>query len=306
MLRLVRNSVVHFIGSNTTTNALFRRITQRQVSQLTGDVGNGHSNVKTVDHGDFVVRVMPALGDNFMFLIQQKDQKGIIAVDPVDHKAISRQLAGSGFYLDSILTTHHHGDHDAGNRPLLRLYPELAIYATDERVDGYTHQLSHGSKFTRAGLEIRTLHTPAHTRGHGCFIIPSSSGPSAVFVGDTLFHGGAGRFFEGTARDFVSSLDIITDHIDENDLLYSGHEYAHSNLAFAASLEPDNTVLAERHERVKELREQKEPSIPTSLSLERQLNPFVRLETSDAIATATGQTDRIAVCARLREMKNNF
>ena len=80
MLRTVRNSVVHFIGSNTTTNALFRRITQRQVSQLTGDVGNGHSNVKTVDHGDFVVRVMPALGDNFMFLIQQKDQKGIIGL----------------------------------------------------------------------------------------------------------------------------------------------------------------------------------------------------------------------------------
>ena len=145
MLRTVRNSVVHFIGSNTTTNALFRRVTQRQVSNLTG-TEQGHSNVKTVDHGDFVVKMMPALGDNFMFLIQSKDQKGIIAIDPVDHKAISRELAGSGFYLDSILTTHHHGDHDAGNRPLLRLYPELAIYATDERVDGYTHQLKHGTK----------------------------------------------------------------------------------------------------------------------------------------------------------------
>ena len=67
-----------------------------------------------------------------------------------------------------------------------------------------------------------------------------------MFVGDTLFHGGAGRFFEGTASDFVSSLDLIIEHVDEADLLYSGHEYAMSNLAFASSLEPDNQILAQR------------------------------------------------------------
>ena len=40
--------------------------------------------------------------------------------------------------------------------------------------------------------------------------------------------------------------------------------------------------------------------------MEMELNPFVRLNTSEAINTATGETERIAVCARLREMKNNF
>jgi len=306
MLRTVRNSVINFIGSNTQANAVFRRITQRQVSRATATDAGGHSQPKTVDHGDFEVKVLPALGDNFMFLIRPKSHKGIIAVDPVDYKSISKELAGSGFYLDSILTTHHHGDHDAGNRPLIRLYPEVNVYATDERVDGYTHMINHGTMFNRCGLEIRTLHTPCHTTGHGCFIIPSETGPSAVFVGDTLFHGGAGRFFEGDANDFVSSLDLILESVDDHDLIYSGHEYSTSNLNFAHAIEPDSTVIADRLDVVKSHREQKEATIPTTLELEKKVNPFVRLEQSDAIKTATGQDNRILIAAQLREMKNNF
>ena len=67
--------------------------------------------------------------------------------------------------LKIIFSTHHHGDHDGGNAPLLRLYPELKIYATDERVNAYTHMLNHLTKFSLCGLEIRTLHTPCHTTG---------------------------------------------------------------------------------------------------------------------------------------------
>ena len=79
MLRTVRNSVISFIGSNTTANGVFRRVTQRQISRRELSTP-GHSLTKEVDHGDFVVRVLPALGDNFMFLIQQKSHKGIIVM----------------------------------------------------------------------------------------------------------------------------------------------------------------------------------------------------------------------------------
>ena len=43
------------------------------------------------------------MSDNFMFLIKSNHSKGVIAVDPVDHKLVSFMLAGSGYYLDSIL-----------------------------------------------------------------------------------------------------------------------------------------------------------------------------------------------------------
>ena len=63
----------------------------------------GHSNKKVVEHGEFSVEIYPAMSDNFMFLIKSNHSKGVIAVDPVDHKLVSFMLAGSGYYLDSIL-----------------------------------------------------------------------------------------------------------------------------------------------------------------------------------------------------------
>ena len=38
-----------------------------------------------------------------MYLIKPKNHKGAIAIDPVDHRLVSFKLAGSGYYLDSIL-----------------------------------------------------------------------------------------------------------------------------------------------------------------------------------------------------------
>jgi len=306
MLRTVRNSVIQFVGSNNQANGVFRSITQRQIQKR--DLGlKGHSSIKIVDHGCFSVEIYPALSDNFMYLIKPKNHKGAIAIDPVDHRLVSFKLAGSGYYLDSILCTHHHGDHDGGNAPLLRLYPELKIYATDERVNAYTHMLNHLTKFSLCGLEIRTLHTPCHTTGHGCFIIVSESGPSAVFVGDTLFHAGAGRFFEGSASEFITARDTIFDHVEDLDLMYPGHEYSLSNLKFSATVEPDNEKLIARLAEVEKLRESKEPTIPTEFKMERDLNPFVRLNSPQIqLQTGSSSNDEESVCATLREMKNNF
>lgn len=304
MLRTVRNSVIQFVGGNTIANGLFRRITQNQIQKRDLKL-KGHSHIKIIDHGNFSVEIYPALSDNFMYIIKPKNHRGAIAIDPVDYRLTSFQLAGSGYHLDSILCTHHHGDHDGGNGPLVRLYPELKIYATDERVNSYTHIVNHMTKFSICGLEIRTLHTPCHTSGHGCFIVASDSGPSAVFVGDTLFHAGAGRFFEGTADQFIKSRDLILDHVEETDLMYPGHEYSASNLQFAASVEPNNETITKRLAEVKKLRELHEVSIPTEFSLERAVNPFIRLESAE-VQLHTNSNDIVSVCAILREMKNNF
>ena len=96
------------------------------------------------------------------------------------------------------------------------------------------------------GLTVLTLHTPCHTLGHGVFVVKSNSGPNAVFVGDTLFHAGCGRFFEGNANDMVGSLNLIKDKVGGNDLMYFGHEYSGSNLKFAHHVEPENGKILSR------------------------------------------------------------
>ena len=52
------------------------------------------------------------------------------------------------------------------------------LYATDDYPD----------RFTVAGMDFLTLHTPGHTPGSVCLIVED-----AMFSGDTLFAGSCGR-----------------------------------------------------------------------------------------------------------------
>ena len=54
------------------------------------------------------------------------------------------------------------------------------------------------------GSQLIAIHTPGHTAGSMCFYWPDAG---AVFTGDTLFVGGCGRFFEGTAQQMHCALN---------------------------------------------------------------------------------------------------
>ena len=69
----------------------------------------------------------------------------------------------------------------------------------------------------------------------------------------------------------------------------------------------DSDTLIFRLAEVEKLRESKEPTIPTEFKMERDLNPFVRLDSPQIqIQTGSSSKDEESVCASLREMKNNF
>ena len=44
--------------------------------------------------------------------------------------------------------------------------------------------------------------------------------------GDTLFLGGCGRFFEGTAEEMQEALNVKLAALPGDTLVYCGHEYA--------------------------------------------------------------------------------
>ena len=77
---------------------------------------------------------MPALGDNFMYLIEPTSNSSAILVDPVDHRLASHEVIKQKTRLESILCTHHHADHDAGNLPLKRIYPEGNFEKKNEKI----------------------------------------------------------------------------------------------------------------------------------------------------------------------------
>jgi hydroxyacylglutathione hydrolase len=120
------------------------------------------------------------------------------------------------------------------------------------------------------GAEFRVLDVPGHTRGHIAYY-----GEGVLFCGDTLFACGCGRLFEGSKEQMENSLSKIA-ALPADTQLYCAHEYTLDNIGFAKWVEPDNQALLQRDEEAMAKQEKGIPTVPSSLQLELQTNPFLR------------------------------
>nr|XP_045368784.1 hydroxyacylglutathione hydrolase, mitochondrial isoform X1 [Camelus bactrianus] len=162
----------------------------------------------TVEQGTMKVESLPALTDNYMYLVIDDDTKEAAIVDPVQPQKVVETVRKYGVKLTTVLTTHHHWDHAGGNEKLVKLEPGLKVYGGDDRIGALTHRVTHLSTLQVGSLNVKCLSTPCHTSGHICYFVskPSSSEPPAVFTGDTLFVAGCGKFYEGTADEMYKAL----------------------------------------------------------------------------------------------------
>lgn len=106
-----------------------------------------------------------------------------------------------------------------------------------------------------------------------------------LFSGDTLFAGGCGRLFEGTAAQMLDSLERLA-ALPETPELYCAHEYALGNLRFAQAEEPGNVQIARRLRAVELARARGECTLPSRIELEQATNPFLRTATAAVRAAA--------------------
>ncbi|MEM9056594.1 MAG: hydroxyacylglutathione hydrolase [Pseudomonadota bacterium] len=251
-----------------------------------------------------------AFSDNYIWLVRApSDKDRVVAVDPGDAAPVLDALHGHGLSLAGILITHHHWDHTNGVEALLANARVPVFAPADENapVAGCTAPVRHGdtAAFPDLNLSFAVLAVPGHTAGHIAY-----HGHGAVFCGDALFSAGCGRLFEGTPEQMLGSLRRLAALPDET-LAYCGHEYTASNLRFAAAVEPDNAAVTRHAGHVAALRREGEASLPTTIALERQINPFLRCDEAavrDAAEAQAGRTlaDTTAVLATLRQWKDNF
>lgn len=54
------------------------------------------------------IQVLPALQDNYMYLIVDKATKEAAIVDPVEPNTVLKAVEDAGVKLTTVLTTHHH------------------------------------------------------------------------------------------------------------------------------------------------------------------------------------------------------
>ncbi len=210
-------------------------------------------------------------------------------------------------------STHHHWDHTGGNKQLKQNNPNLKIYGPfNENIPECDHPVSGGDQITSFLTTTTTDNNPieiinvgGHTNGHIAYYFPNDG---LLFCGDALFALGCGKMFEGTPSQFWDSLQRLR-ALPNNTLVYCAHEYTQSNAEFAMSVESGNPTLVSRVEEITMKRERGEPTVPSLLGLEKETNPFLRVDVSEEIrknvGAKSGDSDDV-VFGKVRSAKDNF
>lgn len=261
---------------------------------------------------------LPALNDNYIWLLQRPGCTVAAVVDPGVAAPVIDYLDQHGLELGSILITHHHHDHTAGIPELRQRYPQVRIHGPhNEHIQGTDNNCYQGHReadrlrLDQLGVNFEVLEVPGHTRGHLAYYEPKLSDCGALFCGDTLFSAGCGRLFEGSAAQMQQALALIR-ALPAATLLYPAHEYTEANLRFARTVDPENPQLAAYAAEVAEQRSQHRPSLPVRLDQECRINPFLRWD-APAIQTAIAahcqaspDSQPVAIFAALRRWKDDF
>jgi len=250
------------------------------------------------------IHQFPCRTDNYGVLIHDPDTGKTASIDTPEVGPIRQALADTGWSLSDIFNTHHHGDHTGGN---LELKEEFGCTITGPRgekdkIPGIDRAVGTGDTVTLGSHVASVIETPGHTAGHIAYHFADDQ---VVFVGDTLFALGCGRLFEGTAEQMWDSLEKLR-ALPPETVVYCGHEYTQANARFALTVEPGNAALAARAKEIDDLRAKGIPTVPTTIAVELETNPFLR-PASEAIQAELGLTGAslVDVFAEVRRRKDN-
>ncbi|THF58054.1 hydroxyacylglutathione hydrolase [Pseudothauera rhizosphaerae] len=248
---------------------------------------------------------LPAFRDNYIWLLRTGHDAAV--VDPGDAEVVENHLAEQGLALRAVLLTHHHADHVGGVGELLGRHRVPVFGPAGESIAGVDHPVKEGDEVALPGFPLRftVLDVPGHTAGHVAY-----RAPGLIFPGDTLFSAGCGRLLGGTAAQLFASLERLA-ALPEDTALYCAHEYTLANLAFAHAAEPHNPARDEYAAACAARRAHGLPTLPSTIGLERRVNPFLRVREPgviDAVARHSGQTPAgpEACFAALRRWKDTF
>lgn len=251
---------------------------------------------------------IPAFSDNYIWVLHDGQQA--LVVDPGEAGGVLRWLKQTGLRLDTILITHHHADHTGGVAELREATGARVIGPAYEPMPEPLQRVGEGEAVEVIGLRFEVIEVPGHTAGHIAYYTPEMDGMPLLFCGDTLFSGGCGRLFEGTPAQMLDSLNKLA-ALPANTRVCCTHEYTLSNLRFAHAVEPGNAELVAYTARCEAQRAQNFPTLPSSIGLEKQINPFLRTGETAVVQSAQAHepgtpTDAVSVFATLREWKNVF
>ena len=236
---------------------------------------------------------IPAYTDNYIWVIQSGSD--ISVIDPGDASPVKELINTNNLNLVDILLTHHHFDHVGGT---LELKEQIdgKVYGPVGNIEGIDIHVTENDKVQTLDYEFSVLETPGHTLDHIAYVERQKN---LVFCGDTLFSAGCGRVFEGTFEQMHNSIQKLNQLVPET-MIYCAHEYTESNLKFVLSEIPDE-FIENYFKKISAKRLTGDISIPTTLELERKINPFLL----DVIPSDLKDLSKLDQFTELRTRKDN-
>jgi len=258
------------------------------------------------------ISAIQAFNDNYIWAINATKTNKVVFVDPGDADVCLQYLKKHQLELCAILITHHHNDHTGGIKALIdnnqKNHLPLTVYGP--KSDGikyldYKLKEQDAVYLEEIDLQLSVLDLPGHTHGHIAYV-----SDEFLFCGDTLFSGGCGRLFEGTAQEMHHSLQKLA-ALPDSTKVFCAHEYTLANLTFALTVEPNNQQLIDYQDKVQQMRNKSKATIPTTIGTEKAINPFLRCHTCQVIQSAQANSNQTLTLehetfAALRAWKDKF
>jgi glyoxylase-like metal-dependent hydrolase (beta-lactamase superfamily II) len=166
--------------------------------------------------------------DNNAYLLRTEGAALLVdaAADP------ERLLAATGTAVDTVVTTHRHGDHwqalsavaGATGAALVCGRPDLHAIATGAWVEGLVGVWD-GDAVTVGGHSLEVIGLVGHTPGSIALAWTGDDGVSHLFTGDSLFPGGPGK--TSSPVDFASLLHDLETKVfgrfGDDTVVHPGH-----------------------------------------------------------------------------------
>jgi len=182
---------------------------------------------------------------NYTYILEDENTSEAIIIDPSwDLVELELIIKKNNLKIKYIVNTHHHFDHTLGNEAMVKsthapiIQHELSELKHDIKVKD-------GDFIEFGNSKLKILHTPGHSKDSICLV-----GDGKIFSGDTLFVGNCGRIDlpGGSAKDLYHSLFDVLYSLDDDLIMYPGHNYGSSEVSTIGQEKSTNMIMQKRTE----------------------------------------------------------
>lgn len=182
---------------------------------------------------------------NFSYVVVDEKTKESLIIDPSwDLIELEMIIKENNLKIKYIVNTHHHFDHTLGNETM-KEFTGAPVMQHERSELNHDVTVKDGDSIIFGNSMLRVLHTPGHSTDSICLI-----GDGKLFSGDTLFVGNCGRIDlpGGSAKELYHSLFNVLYSLDDDLVMYPGHNYGHSEVSTLGEEKKTNMILQKKTE----------------------------------------------------------